>query len=103
MLESLTKNAQSWERRGQLAARKECPILREGAIAYAAKQEDLQKKLRQRFSEVWTNTGLAHNNQVDNDQGNGFDAATGLYTIAQDDSDAENGIGLKGGDSDDDL
>ncbi|KAI0772180.1 hypothetical protein BC629DRAFT_1595397 [Irpex lacteus] len=111
VLVSLSQMAATWQARAEQAATKESPILRQGAIAYAARQQDLYQRLRTQFSQMWTGRGLASaaagGEAVDEDVDEAGDVARvidqPLYTIDQD-SDEENGlIRMKGDDSDDEL
>ena len=90
VLQSLHRTALIWEQRGRLAEAKECTILREGAVAYAARQHCLFTQLVLHFSQAWTNFGLANENG-DNPSNAPLDDKD-LFTIAPDDDDDENGL-----------
>ena len=59
VLKALSGDALEWERRASLATQKECPILRQGAVAYAGRQRHLMLGLENRFRRLWTGVGLA--------------------------------------------
>ena len=84
ILQSFSRQASMWERRAVLAGEKECLILRQGAVAYAEKQKDLYERLRTRFSQMWTSTGLASGASADpGREAVGLDELR-LFTISQD-------------------
>ena len=99
VLVSLERDALEWERRIVLAEQKECVVLQQGVVAYAARQRDLLRGLQTRFRRMWTGMGLAGGEPgapaIDDDKE--------LLTL-DDESDNEQLIALpKHDDSDDDL
>lgn len=93
VLESLEREAKTWEQRAALAGRKECPITRQGAVAYAVRQSRLRRKLADQFRSSWS-AGVVIEPDVrpPHEVLNGLEG--GLYTINED-SDDEDGA-LKG-------
>ena len=108
VLVSLERDALEWERRILLAEHKECVILRQGVVAYAARQRDLLRGLQARFRRMWTGMGLAGGEPG---QPDGNVAGPGLWnedkellTLEDDSDNDEQLIALpKHNDSDDDL
>ena len=53
ILQGLESDALVWDQQALLARSKECPILQQGAIAYAAWQANLRRVLANQFATSW--------------------------------------------------
>ncbi|KAI0083229.1 hypothetical protein BDY19DRAFT_998729 [Irpex rosettiformis] len=97
ILVSIEARALLWERRGAFAAQKECPITRQGAVAYAAEQSAMFRRMQEVFRSAWA---FVASRVTVADPGHVLDNA--LYTILQDDSDNDDYNQARDVDSEDD-
>ena len=64
VLASLEANGTRWDAREKHAEDIGCPIIRQGAAAYAARQADLQRSLADMFRMMWKPAQQEHTNNL---------------------------------------
>ncbi len=95
ILQSLENEALLWDRRVELAASKECPQVRQGAVAHATRQADIRRGMARQFAAAWRGD-LANDGPREQPDASVNEDKMELYTILPD-SDDEDGRHIVGG------